>query len=141
MGQTTGLRQAIYYAKNIAGSASTTVTVTFTQAAAYPDVRIMEYSNLDKISPFDVGATGYGTSSTASSGNATATASGELLVGAGMTVNAFTGAGSGYTTRMITSPDADIVEDETVGTTGSYQATAPVNGTWVMQLAAFKAAG
>ena len=39
----TGLRQSIYYAPNIAGG-STTVTVTFNKAAAYPDVRILEYS-------------------------------------------------------------------------------------------------
>ena len=37
-----GLQQSIYYAANIAGG-SNTVTVTFSQAAAYPDVRILEY--------------------------------------------------------------------------------------------------
>ncbi len=38
----TGMQQSIYYAANIAGG-SNTVTVTFSQAAAYPDVRILEY--------------------------------------------------------------------------------------------------
>ena len=38
----TGLSQSIYYAPNIAGG-SNTVTVTFNQAAAYPDMRILEY--------------------------------------------------------------------------------------------------
>ena len=42
----TGLRQSIYYAKNIAGG-SNTVTVTFNKAAATVDVRILEYSGLD----------------------------------------------------------------------------------------------
>ena len=42
----TALRQAIYYAKNIAAG-SNTVTVMFNQAAAYVDVRILEYSGLD----------------------------------------------------------------------------------------------
>ena len=37
----TGLQQSIYYAGNIRGG-SNTVTVTFNQAAAYPDVRILE---------------------------------------------------------------------------------------------------
>src|SRR5947209_7829474 len=45
-GQTTGLRQAIYYAKNITGG-STTITVKFSQAATYPDVRVLEYANVD----------------------------------------------------------------------------------------------
>ena len=41
---------------------------------------------------------------------------------------------------MITSPDADIAEDEAVTTTGSYSATAPVSsGAWIMQLVAFRA--
>ena len=40
--------------------------------------------------------------------------------------------------RVITSPDADIVEDRTATGAGSYAATAPVNDTWVMQLAAFR---
>ena len=52
---TTGLTQSIYYAKNIAAG-SNTVTVTFNQAASYPDVRILEYSGLDTTSPLDVTA-------------------------------------------------------------------------------------
>ncbi|WP_197081923.1 IPT/TIG domain-containing protein, partial [Silvibacterium bohemicum] len=44
IGPTTGsgLEQSIYYAANIAGG-SNTVTVTFSQAASYPDIRILEY--------------------------------------------------------------------------------------------------
>ena len=38
----TGLQQSIYYANNIVGAATNTVTVTFSQAAAYPDVRVLE---------------------------------------------------------------------------------------------------
>ncbi len=51
----TGLRQSIYYAKNIVGG-SNTVTVTFSKAAAAVDVRILEYSGLDTVSPLDVTA-------------------------------------------------------------------------------------
>ena len=47
--ETTGLQQSIYYAKNVAAGANT-VIVTFNKAAAYPDVRILEYSGLDKTS-------------------------------------------------------------------------------------------
>ena len=49
----TGLQESVYYAKNIVGG-SNTVTVKFNQAAAYLDVRILEYSGLDPTSPLDV---------------------------------------------------------------------------------------
>ena len=51
---------------------------------------------------------------------------GELIFGAGMTVNSFSAAGSGFTNRIITTPDADIAEDRNVTRTGSYSATAPL---------------
>ena len=48
------LSESIYYAKNIVGSSSNTVTVTFNQAATKPDVRILEYSGVDTSNPLDV---------------------------------------------------------------------------------------
>jgi hypothetical protein len=49
-------------------------------------------------------------------------------------------AGSGFTSRVITTPDGDIAEDEAVTTAGSKTATAKLNssGPWVMQMATFK---
>jgi hypothetical protein len=43
--------------------------------------------------------------------------------------------------RMLTQPDHDVVEDQLVTTTGSYNATAPLtsSGPWIMQMVAFKA--
>ena len=135
----TGLRQSIYYAKNIAAG-SNTVTVNFSNAAAFVDVRILEYGGLDTATPLDKTAGAAGSGTAASSGAVTTTAANELIFGAGMTIAKFTGAGSGFTSRIITSPDADIAEDRTVTTTGSYSATAP-NSTsnWVMQVATFNA--
>ncbi len=51
--------------------------------------------------------------------------------------------GAGYTLRVDTSPDDDIVEDQIVAATGSYSAssTQTVANWWVMQQAAFRAAG
>ena len=43
----TALRQSIYYAPNIKAG-SNTVTVTFNQAAAFPDVRILEYRGVTR---------------------------------------------------------------------------------------------
>jgi glucose/arabinose dehydrogenase/PKD repeat protein len=137
------LSQAVYYAKNIGASAAgaNTVTVTFDKAVAFADVRILEYSGLDQASPLDVSSSAAGSTALASSGPATTNFAKELLLGAGMTNGAFTGAGTGYTTRIITNPDADIAEDRTVSSVGAYSATAPQNGTWVMQMVAFRAAG
>jgi len=134
------LQQSIYYAKNIAGG-SNTVTVTFNQAAAYPDVRILEYSGLDTISPLNVTAAAVGSGTSASSGSANTTAPNELIFGAGTCANEFSGPGSGFTNRII-NIYGNIAEDEVVSRIGGYAATA-INsgGGWVMQMATFKAAG
>jgi hypothetical protein len=137
-----GFRQSIYYAKNIVGGAGNTVTVTFSQAAAYPDIRILEYKGLDTNSPLDVTAGAAGSSTSANSGSATTIVANELIVGAGTTAGGFDGPGTGFTMRILTSPDGDIAEDETVSSAGSYSATAPVSPStaWIMQMATFKAA-
>ena len=135
----TGLSQSIYYAKNIVGG-SNTVTVTFSKAAAVVDIRALEYSGLDTGNPLDVTAGASGTGTTGNSGAATTSSTNELIVGAGMTAGAFTRAGTGFTSRMITSPDADIAEDQITTAAGSYSATAPTSTStaWVMQMAAFQ---
>jgi hypothetical protein len=143
VGPTTGtaLIQSIYYAPNIR-SGTNSVTVTFTQQAVAPDVRILEYSGLDPASPFDVAAGASGNSSSASSGSAITKFASELIFGADMVFTATKGPGAGFTSRIITS-DGDIAEDEMVSATGTYSATAPLtsSGPWVMQMATFKAAG
>src|SRR6202041_2841118 len=136
----TGLSQSIYYAKDIV-SGSNTVTVTFNPAAGNPDIRILEYAGLDTVSPLDVTAAAAGNSSSASSGPATTTATSELILGADTIATTTTGVESGFTSRIITSPDSNLVEDKVVSTTGPYSATASLSsGSWVMQMAAFKAA-
>ena len=74
----TGLRQSIYYSANIVGG-SNTVTVTFNQAAAYPDIRVLEYRG---ITTLDVVAGASGSSASANSGSATTTSANELIFGA-----------------------------------------------------------
>jgi IPT/TIG domain len=135
----TGLTQSIYYAKNIVGGTNS-VAVTFNKAAAVVDVRALEYSGLDTANPLDVTAAAAGTGTTGNSGAATTRSANELIVGAGMTAGAFTKAGTGFTSRIITSPDADIAEDQITTTPGSYSATAPTSSStpWVMQMAAFQ---
>jgi PKD repeat protein len=132
-----GLSQAIYYASDIAAGADT-VTVTFDRAAEFVDLRSSEYAGLGA---FDAGASSSAASGpTANSTDVTTTSANDLLFGAGMSGGGFTAAGVDYAKRIITS-DLDITEDRNVTVAGTYDATAPESGTWLMQLAAFKPAG
>jgi hypothetical protein len=135
-----GMSQAIYYCPNIK-SGTNTVTVKFNQPAAFVDLRTTEYSGLSKTNTFDTGTSGTGNGTTASSGVITISATNELLFGAGMTATTFGAPGPGFSQRVITSPDGDIVEDQVVTTAGSFNATASLSsGAWLMQIAAFKSA-
>jgi chitodextrinase len=135
---------AIYYAKNIAAATagSNTVTVTYSAATSFPDIRIAEYSGISTTSPLDVTAVATGTGTTSDSGSATTTNANDLLIGANAVSTGTTGAGTGFTQRQITGWDGNILEDRIVTATGAYNATAPLSpsGSWVMQMAAFKGA-
>ena len=119
------MSQSIYYAKNIVSAAAgaNIVTVTFSTAAGNPDVRILEYKGADPVNPVDVTAANTGTSATSSSGAATTTTATDLIFGANMVSTVTSGPGAGFTSRLLTSPDGDIAEDEMV--TGWLAATAP----------------
>jgi IPT/TIG domain/Bacterial Ig domain len=131
----TALQQSIYYAANIVGG-SNTVTVTLNQAAAFPDVRILEYRG---VTTLDAKAGASGNSTAANSGAATTTSAYELIFGADTVATSTTAAGSGFTSRIITVPDGDIAEDKIVTTAGSNSATATLSsaGPWVMQMVTF----
>ncbi len=137
------LSQSIYYAKNIksAGAGANAVTVTFSTAAAYPDIRILEYRGADLNNPVDVTAAATGNSTTTNSGSATTTNATDLIFGASMVATFTPGPGGGFTSRLLTSPDGDIAEDRMVTTTGSYSATTAAltpAGPWIMQMVAFR---
>lgn len=136
------LSQSIYYAKNIhaAGAGANTVTVSFSTAAASPDIRILEYSGADPNNPVDITAASTGNSASTSSGSATTTNPTDLIFGANIVLTTTSGAGSGFTSRMITQPDGDIAEDQMTSSAGSYAATAPLSssGWWIMQMVAFR---
>jgi hypothetical protein len=139
-----GLSQAIYYASNIAAASANgnTVRVVFNSSTEYVDLRITEYAGLDKVNPFDKTASATGSSSSSAATAAVQTTSNsELVFGAGMTTGAFFGAGSDFTTRVITYPNNDIVFDKTVSATGSYSVSALGTGSWVLQMATFKPTG
>jgi hypothetical protein len=142
---TGALSQAIYYANNISAAAAgvNALTVTFDAAAAnYPDIRILEYSGIDLVNPVDVVVGQSGNSAVSSSGAVTTTNARDLLVGANIVTTLTSGSGSGFTERLLTVPDGDIIEDQIVTATGSYSASANVApaGGWVMQMVAFRTA-
>jgi hypothetical protein len=142
--QGSGISQAIYYAKNIkaATAGNNVVTVVFSGAVPFVDVRAAEYSGLDPVNPFDNSVSATGSAATVSSGNITTSAAGELIFGAGTTTGQFLGGTNGFTSRIITSPDSDIAGDKFAGTPGTYAATADLAGSsaWVMQAVAFHVA-
>jgi hypothetical protein len=136
------MSQAIYYAKNInsATPGNNAVTVRFSNAVPYADVRVAEYDGLDAVNPLDTSASASGTVATASSGNLTTSAANELIFGAGYTSGVFVGGTNGFISRIITPIDEDIAGDKSVATAGTYAATASQTGsaTWVMQAVAFR---
>jgi len=134
--------QLIYYAQNIAAGANT-VTVTFSTTVAAPDVRVLEYSGIMASTALDVSAGASGNGANLSSGSATTSNASDLLVGANYVGGAYLAVGSGYTSRLVSIPDGDLVEDQLVSTTGSYSATSTQSPAswWVMQMAAFRTAG
>ncbi len=132
----TGLRQSIYYAANIAGG-SNTVTVTFSQAAAYPDIRILEYRG---VTTLDVTAGASGSSAEREQWRGDDDECERVDLWGEHGGDDDGAAGSGFTSRIITSPDGDIAEDKIVTTAGSNSATATLNlRAWVMQMVTFSA--
>jgi hypothetical protein len=134
--------QSIYYAKNIVAlSGTNTVTVTFSMAAAYPDIRMLEYHGANPVNLVDVTAAASGNSSGSSSGAVTTTNATDLLFAANLVQTTTSGPGGGFTSRLLTVPDGDIAEDEMVTAAGSYSATAQLSpsNSWIMQMVAFRA--
>jgi fibronectin type 3 domain-containing protein len=134
--------QSIYYSNNIAAATANTnvVTVSFSVAAVFPDIRIAEYSGINYANPVDGTVANTGNSATTSAGPLTTTSPTDLLFAANLVQTTTTGAGTGFTARELSSPDGDIVEDVKLTATGSYTATAPLTsaGQWIMQMVAFR---
>src|SRR5262249_37459199 len=118
--------QAVYYAKNIVGGASNTVTVQFSAAARYPDIRILEYRGLDRINPVHATTYASGSSATSTTAAMATTVPNTLLLAANQVQTATSGAGTGYTARNLITPNGDIVQDGITSAPGSFTASAPL---------------
>jgi Domain of unknown function (DUF1929)/Bacterial Ig domain len=140
------ISQSIYYAKNIKLPASglNTVSVVFSSPPAYPDIRILEYSGIDPVNAIDTATGASEPTMVTASGVINTTNPLDLLVAGNYVQWITTGPGANFTQRILTSDD-DIAEDRVVTAPGFYSATAPLKdsgeGSWVMQLVAFRAAG
>lgn len=141
------LRQAIYYAKNIAAhAAGNTVHVTWDGTPSAPRIYALEFSGLDQSDPLDVYASGSGTVAGATpvaTGTAATGTPVELLVGAGLTTYQYQAAGANYNLAAdLTS--GSLVEYASTTATGTYVANATTDShaqNWLLQLATFRAAG
>lgn len=137
-----GISQAIYYAKNINAAVSNTVTVTFNAPAQSPDVRILEYSGLDTVTPLDTGAGNSGTGTALDSGPITTSTAGDLVI-ASSTVGGIVAAAGPIFTTVTTTPNGFSVEHLVGPASETLDATATqdLNLDWVTQAVAFKQAG
>ena len=73
-------------------------------------MRVLEYSGLSTSSPLEKWTGASGSSAAADSGAVSTTGLSDLILGADADAH-FTAAGTGFTSRVITSPFGDIVED------------------------------
>jgi hypothetical protein len=134
------LSQVVYYATGVAQAGA--MTVQFSGPVFSPDVRVAEYRGVAVAQPFDAMTSAAADAGTANSGPPPLVASsGELLLAAGITTGFFSGPGQNWAQRLLTIPDGDLLEEQVAPSAGSYTATAPVSGPWLMQLASFRPLG
>jgi hypothetical protein len=146
-GAASTISQATYYASNIAGATSNTMTVGFNGTASGIKVRLAEYRGIDPKAPIDVTASDSGSGGVADSGWVTTTNPNDLLVGIELTGSAGAATpGPGYSGRLSDAGagvGTDLIGDEFVGTAGAYHASAfsAAPSWWLMQLVALRLAG
>jgi len=148
----TTLSQAIYYTAVGNNAKGNAITVTFKKAIGQAELRIAEYTaalgsiDVTSANAASIPFTGASIPTPASSGSATTTYWHDSLVAADTTNVVTSSAGPGFTARIITSSNSNLLEDEEITATGTYSATAPLqpplgttSGTalYVMQMVAF----
>jgi hypothetical protein len=126
-----------FYASGTGAGADTVSVALSSPVSTHGIVYAAEYAGIVASAPLDGTAAAVGSGAEMNSGDVTTTNADDLLVGLGVSSDTVTSPGPGFTTRAITF--GNIVEDETVSTTGAYAATATQNSSaWEMQLMAFQ---
>ncbi len=140
-----GDSEAIYYARNISVSTTTTptVTVNFVQALGSADVRVLEYTGFSSAAVTVDNWIGNSGGNSPATSNTVTTSTSSLIVGAGTASQAFTSGGipSGLTSRTINSFGDVAMDSNGAVAAGSYQAGSNVVGAWVMQAVGFSISG
>ncbi len=149
----------VFVAKNIKGGTVLTVTVKLAGSSTHPIYAVaVEYSGVDPVNP--INATAVGTGKVSQNGapttsNLTTTMANAKLVATGWDSNesyGSTGNGTGYATSTAAGDPsltggpgwANLTEDKTAATTGSWNATtgtSPEVDDWVIQVVALAPAG
>src|SRR5208283_1940441 len=132
--RTGGGQIAMWLSSPIAAGANGSITATFNQAVAYPELKCAEYQGPLTTDVF-IGATGTGTA--LNTGNKTTTNANDLLIGVDIAGGTITAACPGFTQRYLTS-GGDILQDELVTVTGNYAAcsTQSPSASWAIQMLA-----
>jgi hypothetical protein len=121
---------SVYYAANVAAGPAT-ITATFGTAVAFPEVRVAQYRGV--AAPDDSHVT-IGSNAMCSS-TFTVKLPGEMIVvGNAVQSSKTQGAGTGFTSRQLTTFGGHIIEDRLVAAPGAIDATAPLTGasSWIM---------
>jgi hypothetical protein len=132
---------ALFYAKNVTGGSSFTVT-----SSVGGTISVHEYSGISTTSPFDKAASSTGTSATVSSGTVTTTLASELYVGVMWSEgSASSTAGGGYTLREQeinnVANERQATEDQVISVATTTKALWSIaSNDWAAAIASFRAA-
>jgi hypothetical protein len=138
-----GSQVHLFYARNILGSTTNTVTATFSATNSQPWLAIYEYKGLSTTNPLDQTAQAEGSSSAPSSGPTPMTTSPNELVFAGFEFSSsyWEAPGSGFTLVQYDTQNSPAAnESMVVSSTGSYAATLALSTspTWSAVVATFR---
>lgn len=134
----------IWYAKNITGNASNTVTATLSGTTTFRRIVVDQYSGADTVSPFEVCATGSAAASTSVTSGSFSPAAANNVNSGGASSDATQtpfSAGTNYTLRATIG---DVASEDRIGAPSGSQ-TASISGAvsanWLFSVASFKQAG
>jgi hypothetical protein len=135
--------QAVFFAKNISGASSNTVTASFDRTVTGVSLEILEYHGIDINSPIDVATGNWGTGTTADSGWVTTNNGNELLLAITTSPGGGILPGPGYTIRAGGSGGGTAIEDQFVSSPGAYHGVAAVapGSYWITHLFALNLLG
>jgi hypothetical protein len=136
---TMGLESYVYWSRVTTTRSPFTVHVTFAAEGGYsPDVRVAEYANIAELVPVE-NAGVQEADTVASIGLMIDVPVVPALVFASSCVGTAATNVTGFTTRVFTSPNSDLIADQIVTTTGPFAVTAGQTGVsgLILQLVAF----